>query len=152
METAPPVVGGVICRDKQRQKTAPVVRDSSNRRQQSQTKAATSTTAPSVVGGDKRWRRQITWSLAEMDDSSNGNNPSPSCWQRWTTAATGPPVVGEDGWWQPQMLIGMHRNGNGNDGSPSCRQSWTTAVMAPQLSATAPPVVGGVVCRDGQKR
>jgi hypothetical protein len=149
LETAPPVIGGVVCRDEQKQKMAPVIGNGSNRRWRSQTKAATSTTAPPVVGRDKQWRRRITRSLAETDNGGNGNNPSPSHWRRQMVATTGPPVVGRDGWWQPQMRIGMHCNGNGNDGSPSHRQSWTTAATAPQLSAMAPPVVGRVVCRDG---
>ncbi len=152
LEMAPPVVGRVICRDKQKQKTAPVVGDGSNRHWQSQTKALTSTTAPPVVGVDERRWRRITRLAAETDDGGNGNNPSPSRWRRRTTVATGPPVVGGDGWWQPQMRIGTHRNGKDNNSSPSCWQSWTTAATAPQSSATAPPVVGGVVCRDGQKR
>jgi hypothetical protein len=117
---------------------APVVGDGSNRRWQSQTKAATSTPAPPVVGRDKRRRRWIIRSLAETDNGGNGNNPSPSCRRRQPMAATGPPVVGGEEWWQPQMHIGMHRNGNGNDGSPSHWQSWTTAAMAPQLSAPVP--------------
>jgi hypothetical protein len=152
LEMDPLVIGRVICRDEQKQKMAPVVGDGSNRCRQSQMKAVASTTAPPVVGVDEQWRRRITWSLAEKDNSGNGNDPSPSHWQRRTTAATGHPVVGGDGWWQPQMRIGTHRNGNGNNGSPSCRQSWTTAAMAPQSLATASPVVGGVVRRDRQKQ
>jgi hypothetical protein len=62
--TAPPVIGRVVCRDKQNQKMAPVIGNGSNSRRRSQTKAATSMTAPPVVGGDGRWRRWITWSLA----------------------------------------------------------------------------------------
>jgi hypothetical protein len=148
LETAPPVVGGVICRDEQKQKMAPVIGNGSNRCRQSQTKVATSTTAPPVVGGDEQRRRWITRLLAETDDGGNGNNPSPSCQWRRTTTAMGLPVVSGDRWWRPQMRISMHRNSNGNNGSPSCWQSWMTAATAPQLLATAPPVIGRVICRD----
>ncbi len=151
LETAPPVIGRVVHRDKQKQKMAPVVGNGPKRCLRSQTKVARSTTAPPIVSRDEQWRH-ITRPLVETDNGGNGNNPSPSCWQRRTTTATGPPVLGRDGWWRPQMHIGTHCNGIGNNGSPSCRQSWTTAATAPQSSATAPPVISKVVCRDGQKQ